>query len=206
MQGMKQGRIASIFSATPGLLLGGLVLSLSLLSGCSGITVYTDYDPSLDFSQYQSYAWMPEEEPETGDYRIDNDLIRNRVRSAVDNQLQAAGFRLVSEEEASFLVIYRVALQDKTQISSSGGSITYGSWGRGRYGSVGYGTGIDSYDYTQGFLILDIMDPKSKELVWRGTAERRVDEKKSPEKADSRINQAYAKILERFPPGKSTKK
>ncbi len=206
MQGMKPGRAALIFGGMPGGLLVGLVLSLGLLSGCSGITVYTDYDPSLDFTRYETYAWLTEEEPESGDYRIDNDLIRKRVRRAVDTQLQVAGFRLVSVEEASFLVGYRVALQDRTQISSSGGSVTYGSWGRGRYGGVGYGGGVDSYDYTQGVLILDVMDPQSKELVWRGTAEQRVDEKKSPQEADARINLAYAKILERFPPGKSKKK
>ncbi len=192
---------------TPAALLGVLSLFIvAALSGCSGIKVYTDYDPGLDFSHYDTYAWMPDKTEETGDYRVDNDLVQRRVLQALVNQLELAGFREVSEAEADFWIAYRVDVLDKTQISSSGSYVTYGQGGRGRYGGVGYGGGVDSYDYTEGVLVLDFIDPKTEELVWRGTAERRVDAAKGPQKSEERINLAFAKILERFPPGKERKK
>lgn len=178
------------------------VAILGLVSGCSGLKIYTDYDPTLNFSRFQTYAWMPQVTEQSGDFRVDNDLVQKRLRRAVDTQLQSAGFRLVDESEASFFVSYRALMVDKTQISSSGGSIGYGRWNDGRYGSVAYGGGVDSYDYTQGTVILDIIDPKSMELVWRGTAEQTVEPKLSPQEREQRINQAYQKMLERFPPGK----
>ena len=58
---------------------------------------------------------------------------------------------------------------------------------------------VENYD--QGTLVLDIVDGRSNELVWRGTAQARIDPSNSPEERQRRINEAVRKILDRFPPG-----
>jgi hypothetical protein len=50
-------------------------------------------------------------------------------------------------------------------------------------------------------LIVDIVDMRSRQLVWRGTAEARVDESADPERRDARVREAVEKLFAEFPPG-----
>ena len=79
---------------------------------------------------------------------------------------------------------------------------SYG-YGYGRYGRPmgGYSETRVS-EYTQGTLIIDIVDAASNELVWRGSTEGRVREKKTPEEREKRIRDAVAAILAEFPPAR----
>ena len=57
-------------------------------------------------------------------------------------------------------------------------------------------------EYQEGTLIIDILDAKSHELVWRGTGQDYVEEQQSPEEITEGINQAVTGIMSDFPPGK----
>ncbi len=48
--------------------------------------------------------------------------------------------------------------------------------------------------------MIDIVDAAKNELVWRGSATDIVDPGLSPEKRTQEINNAVARILEKFPP------
>ena len=68
-----------------------------------------------------------------------------------------------------------------------------------RYG----GRQIDVYQYTQGTLVIDIVDAKTKTLVWRGSATGTVDgQQRSPEEMQQRVNNVVAQIMANFPPKK----
>ena len=73
------------------------------------------------------------------------------------------------------------------------------SFGGGRYYGWG-GQNIDVHEYTQGTLILDFVDTKNKHLVWRGSAQGALPDNPTPEKIEKKINEAVAKLLEKFPP------
>ncbi len=61
-----------------------------LLVACTGVPVSTDYAPDVNFSGLQSYAWLPRaEDAPVKDPEADNDLVRQRIQSAVEAQLQA---------------------------------------------------------------------------------------------------------------------
>jgi hypothetical protein len=57
-----------------------------------------------------------------------------------------------------------------------------------------------TYYYEEGTLILDIVDVKEHQLVWRGTAKAVVDENATPEQRQARIDQAVSMILDKYPP------
>jgi len=191
---------------------------LVLLVGCSGIRVSTDYDPTINFLGLRSYAWLPDATEETGDYRLDNAIVAKRVRGAAERQLKIAGFEKVDLESASFLVAYHVALTEKLDISTFDNY--YGYYGYGPYwgGYPGYGVGYgpgygyglggyyapDVYSryYEEGTVVLDILDPKTRDLIWRGSAKSEVNPKSTPQERDAAMNEAFRRILERFPPGK----
>jgi hypothetical protein len=61
-----------------------------------------------------------------------------------------------------------------------------------------YRRGVDTYEYEVGTLVLDFVDAKKKELVWRGTASGVIDPGKTAEQIDGII----AKLLDNFPPPK----
>jgi hypothetical protein len=58
-----------------------------------------------------------------------------------------------------------------------------------------------SREYTMGTLIIDFFDVGSRELVWRGSAEGKINEYNDPQEKQERANLAVQKILDQFPPG-----
>jgi hypothetical protein len=116
-----------------------------------------------------------------------------RVGAAVEAGLKAKGY-LQAEGAPDFLVATYVGRQSRIQVTDWG----YGYGPRGAW----YGGGVDVYQYEQGSLVLDIVDARTKKLVWRGTATAIIDPGASPEERTKRINEAVAKMLEDFPPRK----
>jgi len=187
-----------------------LVLILAaVLAGCSTIEVNHDYDPKANFAGLKTYEWLKEAQKPTGDPRIDgNTILENRIHQAVDAELAARGFKKVTgNADADFLVAYHVSLDKQRSVQTLNSYYGYGpGWGYG-YGASyrpGYWAGSPEtyvYEYEEGTLILDIVNPKNKELMWRGSAQDEVHFKSTPEKDQTQLNEAVHMMLESFPPG-----
>jgi hypothetical protein len=184
-----------------------VIVSSLAIAGCSTMEVSYDYDPKAKFSGLNTYDWLDEPQKSTGDPRIDdNTILKSRVQTAVDTALAARGFRKVSSDP-DFLVAYHVSLDRQQSVQTLNSYYGYSpGWGYG-YGASyrpGYWAGAPEtyvYEYEEGTLILDVVDPKSKELMWRGSAQDEVNFKSTPEKAQAQINEAVNGMLEHFPPG-----
>ncbi|HSR87414.1 MAG TPA: DUF4136 domain-containing protein [Pontiella sp.] len=175
-----------------------LAVSVLMLAGCSSVSVSRDYDASADFLNLKTFAWRHAVQPETGSPRIDNDLMDERVRRAVNAELAEKGFRLAPREEADFLVAYFVEYKQRIGGSSVSMSASRGSYGR--YGGVGYNTTISEYD--EGYLTIDIINPASDRNIWRGVGRRTTYEGSSPKKMTKIVNTSVSRILAKFPPQK----
>ncbi len=104
--------------------------------------------------------------------------------------------------DPDFQVGYSINTRRGIDVNSSPStSVSMGR--RGSYGgmSVGMST-TDVREYTEGTLIIDFVDPKADQLIWRGTGQSRLSESKTPEERTENINEAVAKILAQFPPKK----
>ena len=80
-----------------------LMLALAIgfaVAGCasSPLTTDVDYDTTMDFAAQKTFAWMPP----TGN-AVANELLVNRIRSSVDQQLQAKG-RAPAAGNPNFLI------------------------------------------------------------------------------------------------------
>lgn len=175
-----------------------LVLFSGIISGCSSVSVKRDFDTATDFSPLKTFAWQHAEQPETGDPRVDNDLNDERIRNAISTTLSAKGFRAEERADADFLVAYFVDHQRK--LSSSSVSVGMGRGSHGRYGGVGYNTGVSEYD--QAILTIDIIDPSDEKTIWRGVGTRTAYTGSNPKKYVKRTNESVEKILKKFPPRK----
>jgi hypothetical protein len=174
---------------------------------CSGITTQQDFVRGTDFSGLRTYDWMPDLEP-SRDPRGSNDLVDNRIRSAVESGLQAKGIQKATSGNPDFMVGFHLILQDKTDYHTVndyyGGGWGYGGmYDRSPGLSTGpaYSTGrATAMQYTEGTLVLDFFDNESKELVWRGVAEGKVQRAKTPQQRQERAEQAVQMIMKHFPP------
>jgi hypothetical protein len=75
---------------------------------------------------------------------------------------------------------------------------SYGGGAGWRFG--GGMTTATSSTINIGTLGVDIYDPAAKQLVWRGSATKTIDERANPQKRQQNINKAVTKLLKNFPP------
>ncbi len=169
---------------------------------CSTVSVNTDFNPDYDFTKFHTYAWLDNEDAPSSDTRINNDLVTDRVRSAVETALAARGFLKTDASSADFRVSWHGAIQKKLQVDSIDHFYSpygYGSLYRDPF--VGARTRNSTVrEYEEGTLIIDILDPVQHKLIWRGSGSDRLSSNPDPEKAGTRINEAVAIILKDFPP------
>jgi hypothetical protein len=171
------------------------IAALVLLTGCApSIRVSQDWDPAAKLDGLHSWAWQPGYPKPTGDPRLDSDLLNERIRSALEAGLAAKGFtRAASPEAADFTVAYHVAIHEKLDARTM--STGYGPY-RGWMGSTR--TVVDQYEL--GTLLVDFISPATKQVVWRGTAQSRIHERRDPQERQALIDRAVAELLAQFPP------
>ena len=67
------------------------------------------------------------------------------------------------------------------------------------YPSYGYAGAGRVYEYLQGTLVLDIIDVRTEEVIFRGWASKSLDSDPSPKEVRKYVTEAVAEILEDFP-------
>jgi hypothetical protein len=169
-------------------------LLLVCLAACApAIKVGQDYDPAAKLDGLHTWAWQPGFPRPTGDPRLDSGLLNERIQSALESGLATKGFSPAAVDEADFLVAYHVAIESKLDARTMyTGYGPYRGWGGGAT------TIVDQYE--QGTLLVDFIDPKTHNVIWRGTAQSRVQESRDPEERQARVQAAVDKLLAQFPP------
>ena len=171
-----------------------ILFLLAAAVGCSTVyDVQFDYNTSTDFANLKTYNWLPV--PEKTD--IDSlDVVR--VKKAVNAEMQAKGLRLASNPD--FLIAEHLGKKEKVSVRDWG--YDYGPYA-GYWGGYWGPGGVSTFQYEEGSLILDFVDPQTKQLIWRGSAKAEVDDMRTPEKREALIDEAVQKILKNFPPPSS---
>ena len=158
---------------------------------CATPQVSLDYDSSVDFSRYKTFAWVKESQEKSGDTWIDNPLTDERVRAAVEKNLLSKGYKKVSGDSADFYVVYHLSMGRMFDTQPVRGHISIG------------GIGLTSRGGTkkeEGLLLIKVNDAKTGETAWRGLTPCRLEEQLTPEKTTEIINKSVEKILAQFPP------
>lgn len=165
-------------------LISGLVLVTAMLvASCSRMLVKHDFDPTVDFTPYQTYSWL---ETAGGD-GIDS-LVDVRIRSAVERELATRGLFKSTGPNADLLISYEGRVEEKKEVVTH----NYDYW---RGAPVETYTNISSQ--REGTLIIDIIDSKLRRVIWRGWATAVLGDGPADEKL---INEAVANILASYPP------
>ena len=149
--------------------------------------VTSDFDRSADFAKFKAYTWVR-------GTNVSDQLNHNRIVRAVDAQLAARGFSKVeSPANADVLVAYHASFDKNLQIN--GFSSGFGGY---RFGGMRTGTAT-AEEITVGTLAVDIVDARTKTIVWRGTATKEIDVRANADKRDKNINKAAEKLFKKYP-------
>ncbi len=157
-------------------LLVGMVLACFTSSLAFAQNVYVSFSPGHDFSEYHTYAWGQQKNPN----QITSPFLAQQAQTQTQNP--------------DLIVVANGGM--KTQTS-------YNTWGTGglRWGG-GMGT-ITPEQSVIGTLIVDLYDPKAKELAWRGTAQDTLDQSNSQKNLE-KVDKAVVKMFKKYPyPAKS---
>lgn len=184
-----------------------LLIVVGFASACTSLPVQTDYDPAVNFSTLRTYAWLERQPAPGGDPRVDdNPLLHQRIHTAIDAGLQSAGYAVAEPAAADFLVSYYITIDKMTSVTYINNYWGYGpGWGSRYYHNTrpGYYPVFSQpvmFEYEQGTLILDIIQPEGRRLVWRGSASGELDYSATPEERQQRLNRTVSAILAKFPP------
>lgn len=163
--------------------LGVLVLFLCACAAtASAQSVQSDFDRSYDFSKLKTFNFAAQ--------RFDDPLAKDslnngRIRHALESKLMASGFGMEELESPDFAVVYYVTSKNKFNVQDYG----YGPprwWGR---------RDIRVDEYTEGTLTVDLIDVKTRQLVWRGRVSGTVELKGADKKIDKAVDKLVKQLV-----------
>jgi Domain of unknown function (DUF4136) len=171
-----------------------LVVVASSVTACASMTVGSHVERGLDFSHYRTYEWVPPDALPAGDARLLEDLeFLDHMQGAIEKALAARGYRRVTFGGPDLLVHYHAAVSrriDVDRLDRERGQC-YAAECRARV--------IDDETAT---LVLDIVDARTEQLVWRGWARENLDTLLSDHRRMARdIGEAVQKMVAQLPGG-----
>tara|TARA_B100000508_G_C11465340_1_gene281529 strand:- start:5624 stop:6358 length:735 start_codon:yes stop_codon:yes gene_type:complete len=168
---------------------------------CSSVSVVTDYDKTVDFGKYKTFNIKTHE---VGVGAVDPERINkrnlNHIVTNIREQMTQKGY--IESANPDLWISFYVKVDTKQEVRTT----NYGYYGGSPYyygPYYGYGTGytdINVVEFTEGTLIIDLVDSKENKLVWQGVGKKTIDENKIDHGDDIRktIGQIFYKY--RFSP------
>ena len=161
------------------------ILFILTLASCSTVRVNADYDKKATFTNYKTYAYL-----KSGIDKVEiSDLDKKRILYSIDEVMATKGF--TKSENPDVLISIFTKERDRVDVYQNYGF----GWGWNPWWGMGY-TNVTTTP--EGTLFIDIIDAKTKELVWQGEGVGYLTNNRNEK--EKVINEFVTKILEQFPP------
>ena len=176
----------------------GAIACAVLLAGCDEY-VHITRDPDVRIARHATWAWRPAQEggrrsrpvvsrdeitrgeAVTREDTADNEALRGKVKTAVQQNLSQKGLKEVSDPAtADFLVDFHIAVNRR---NVTVGSVYPGAYPGlmcgpfGCYSGWGYGppaVGYENIRFREGTIVLDVVQNPANHLVYRAVGEKPV--------------------------------
>ncbi len=153
--------------------------------------IKVEYDKSLDFSKFKTYAIDPKD-------NAARPMLRLAIQAAVQDDLGKRGLTKVDSDPDLYVQMYGAIDSDATF----------------SYMDPVYGTGIPPLNYGitmwhnipgtvttvlvhKGELVIDVLDAKQKKLIWRGIATQNLSTQR--DKLMDQVNTTVEKLFKQYP-------
>lgn len=176
--------------------------AIILLASCSTVRVASDYDQSVNFNEYKTYAFY---KPGIDQAEI-SDLDKKRILRAIDAEMSSKGF--TKSSDPAVLVSIFAKAKERVDVYQNnwgwGGGLGWGGFGWGGFGwggpwGLGGNFGNTVSTRTEGTLYIDIIDKANKQLVWQGQGTASLITG-NVDKRDARIQEIVTEIMNVYPP------
>jgi len=170
---------------------GRFVASLAFLliagTTANAQKVTVEYDKSVDFSKFQTYAWA--KGAQAKDASIDRHIIE-----AIDWRLNASGLQRVDGTgDPDLVVVYYAATDDRLQINPS----NLGGWGPGWGWATGSTVVAPLENIRDGDLAVAIAIVRTKRFIWTGSASGSMSG--GARRVQKRLDGSLDKMFQKFP-------
>ena len=156
------------------------VLSAAL-TWAQKITV--EFDQAADFSKYKTFT-IRDGQLNSRNPALNSELVKKKIEADITRDLTARGLE-VTTGRSDLNVRYHF------------GSVRKAETERYPAGWRGFGTRVVRVPYTEGTLVIDLRDPSTRSLVWRGIA---TEEKSDGAKLEGKLDDMVRKAIEKYPP------
>jgi hypothetical protein len=147
-----------------------------------------DFDATANFARFKTYAWI-------SGTSVPDTLNHQRIVAAISTQLGSKGLtRTDRASNPDLYVAYHATFDRDLQITGFGSG-----WGGYRLPGS-YSGSARAEEILKGMLLVDIMDTRSRVIVWRGIAAKHIDVNARPEEREKNINKTAAKMFKNYPP------
>lgn len=193
------------------------------LSGCSSYNnTSSNYDKSVDFEKYKTYAWLNSQKSQVPAAYY-NDVIENNAKNYIDQNFKNRGYTVdtLNPDILMELVLKSKKKTEEIQVSNPynysnhtyynnpynpyyDNNLYYGNQYYNRYPNYNYGMHY-SYNvgyrtktmkYTEITITINMIDRDSNKLVWTGSAENDIYD---PKYFKEEIHPAIVNILAQYP-------
>jgi hypothetical protein len=177
---------------------GFLLILAAGTTGCASDPIRSDYDPTVDFSEYRTYNFFADAGPEDTNYQS---FFSQYMVAAISREMEARGY--TKSNDPDLLVNFNAILQEKTRVSTTpapayGGYYGYRNDFYDPWMGYGYGTETHVSQYTEGTFNIDLVDARKKKLVWEAVGVGRVSQKTFDE-LEERVNKGVPEFFAKFP-------
>ncbi|MGI4739157.1 MAG: DUF4136 domain-containing protein [Janthinobacterium lividum] len=189
-----------------------LGLSLALGGGLSGCApaVNVEQRANVNFSKYRTFDFAQTDVKTNGNANplLQSPIAQDRIKQAIGSELSKRGLREVESNPDLLVTTHTYVDQAERTVYNTqpgaGFAYPYAVGYRGAYLPINYGYWYSpSYyqtarteQYTEGTLIIDFIDRRTNNLVWRGSV---ADPVNDPGRLGSEFSKAAKDILDKFP-------
>ena len=164
-----------------------VALPALLAAGCaSSPEIRLDRNPTVDLHSFRSFAFF---EPVSTDKSLYTTIISGRLKNATRSELERRNY-VYDEKNPDLRVNFSLNVMDRQEIRST----PSGGFFASRLGLHD----IDTVNYRQGTLSVDVVDAHKQALVWQGVAEGRIS-RKSVDNPGPAVDKVVGEMFTGFP-------
>jgi hypothetical protein len=161
------------------------ILALLTVSCAFGQKVTVEFDQAADFSRFHTFG-IRHGRLNSQNPLLNTDAIRQQIESDIGKSLTARGLTKVIGP-ADLNVRYTLGPAPRTALAAFPASWT------------GLGTQGIRLPFTEGTLVIDLRDPTTRSLVWRGIS---AEDTNDAAKVQAKLDDMVRKAIDKFPPKK----
>jgi len=179
-------------SRAPMRILQWCMVTFWLSVGASAQKIDVQYDKSLDYSRFKTFAWGHHD-------AVSRPGLAIAIAGAIEEELTRRGFTKVDEHPDLYVKMYgsvdqELSISDVDPLYGTAGippfEAAYNLW----YAMPGRTAAVTIHE---GQLVVDLIDAGPRKLAWRGVATAKLSDNRS--KLVDQVNNAVEKMFQQYP-------